>query len=313
MLGIADLASMGWGQSMLDAGKPVGVEVPADVWRNPCPSQHLDDLAVAAPDTTVHADDDLLDKIEDTVELVRASKRPLIIVGRGAQDAPDEVRELSEKLTAPVACRRTGHGVVSARHSACINMPVGTSGLQPPRSQAVVHRRLGDRNRHTLPGDAEVIHSVNSGGRVSLSIHGLCLGQVPQMEWGVDDALKIVHIDINADELGRITEPTIGIQGDAKLVVGLLNEELENAAKEVEEHECPMCSHKKERREWRLHVGRVKEETMKSLRSELAPQVAWLDAIRAALPDDGILVDELTQASASARRLLVAGCASYPG
>jgi acetolactate synthase-1/2/3 large subunit len=40
---------------------------------------------------------------------------------------------------------------------------------------------------------------------------------------------------------------------------------------------------------------------VKKVRETLAPQLAYLDAIRAALPEEGILVDELTQMGYAAR------------
>ena len=40
---------------------------------------------------------------------------------------------------------------------------------------------------------------------------------------------------------------------------------------------------------------------MKNVRDKLAPQIAYLEAIRKALPEDGILVDELTQMGYVAR------------
>ena len=46
---------------------------------------------------------------------------------------------------------------------------------------------------------------------------------------------------------------------------------------------------------WRDRVAAVKDEVWALYRRELAPQLGWIEAIRAALPDDGILVEDLTQ------------------
>jgi acetolactate synthase-1/2/3 large subunit len=48
-------------------------------------------------------------------------------------------------------------------------------------------------------------------------------------------------------------------------------------------------------------VAETKAAAAKRIRETLAPQVAYLDAIRKALPEDGILVDELTQMGYAAR------------
>ena len=42
-------------------------------------------------------------------------------------------------------------------------------------------------------------------------------------------------------------------------------------------------------------MAAVKDEVWALYRRELAPQLAWIEAIRAALPEDGILVEDLTQ------------------
>jgi acetolactate synthase-1/2/3 large subunit len=46
---------------------------------------------------------------------------------------------------------------------------------------------------------------------------------------------------------------------------------------------------------WRARVAATKAEVAALLRRELAPQHAFIDAIRAALPEDGILAEDLTQ------------------
>jgi acetolactate synthase-1/2/3 large subunit len=56
-----------------------------------------------------------------------------------------------------------------------------------------------------------------------------------------------------------------------------------------------------DRRAWRGRVAAIRDEIAALYRRELAPQVAYLDAIRAALPEDGILVEDLTQVGYVAR------------
>jgi acetolactate synthase-1/2/3 large subunit len=48
-------------------------------------------------------------------------------------------------------------------------------------------------------------------------------------------------------------------------------------------------------------VAETRAAATKKIRDTLAPQIAYLEAIRAALPEDGILVDELTQMGYAAR------------
>ena len=108
----------------------------------------------------------------------------------------------------------------------------------------------------------------------------------------MDAKLNIIHIDINEEELGRFTEPTIGIAGDAKFVLSFLLEALDGLFCKAKD--CPACSEVRNFR-WKKLVSAQKEETEKLVRLELAPQMEFIDAIREVLPEDGILVDELTQ------------------
>ncbi|MDG1879489.1 MAG: thiamine pyrophosphate-dependent enzyme, partial [Paracoccaceae bacterium] len=93
--------------------------------------------------------------------------------------------------------------------------------------------------------------------------------------------MKIIHIDIDDEEIGRINTPEIGINADLKDALPSL---LDN-----------MSGKEKHRNDWVKKVNEVKLKYNKLFAKKLAPQLAWLAAIRAELPKNGIFVDELTQ------------------
>jgi acetolactate synthase-1/2/3 large subunit len=111
--------------------------------------------------------------------------------------------------------------------------------------------------------------------------------QPQQMTWGLRDGLKIIRIDIDGEELDRQRKPEIGIIGDAAATLKVLAERL--------------SKHNAKRNGRADAVAEIKEAAVKRVRETLAPQISYLDAIRAALPEDGILVDELTQMGYAAR------------
>jgi len=111
--------------------------------------------------------------------------------------------------------------------------------------------------------------------------------QPPQQNWGFDAGLKIVRIDADSEELDRHRRPEIGIVGDATATMKLLADQLEKHARRQSGRAA--------------HVAAIKAAAMKKIQETLAPQIAYLEAIRRALPDDGILVDELTQIGYAAR------------
>jgi acetolactate synthase I/II/III large subunit len=51
--------------------------------------------------------------VENAVELIRTSKRPMIMVGGGAVDAAPEIAQLAELIQAPVTAHRSGRGIVA--------------------------------------------------------------------------------------------------------------------------------------------------------------------------------------------------------
>ncbi|MEC9152976.1 MAG: thiamine pyrophosphate-dependent enzyme [Pseudomonadota bacterium] len=110
---------------------------------------------------------------------------------------------------------------------------------------------------------------IGIGTRLSAQLQG----------WGVDDNLKVLRIDIDPEEVIRIAPADIAIIGDAATETGRLVSALEGR--------------NVQRKRWQRIA-----ETADALAEEvggLTPQIDWLAAIREALGEDGIYVDELTQ------------------
>lgn len=106
-------------------------------------------------------------------------------------------------------------------------------------------------------------------------------------QWGVDKDLKVIRIDADADEPARLHKPAAALIGDAKPVLRRLLELLP--------------AHNRKRPSRRAEMQERQAAWRKRLQEALAPQFAFLDAIRAELPEDGIFVDEVTQIGFAAR------------
>src|SRR5204863_351420 len=76
---------------------------------------------------------------------------------------------------------RMGQGVIDGRHRLSVTMPAG----------------------YLFWGEADVVLAV--GTRLSAQ----------QQNWGLDDKLKIIRVDVDSEELDRQRRPEIGIVGDA--------------------------------------------------------------------------------------------------
>ncbi|MCS6930755.1 MAG: thiamine pyrophosphate-binding protein [Acetobacteraceae bacterium] len=119
---------------------------------------------------------------------------------------------------------------------------------------------------HRLWGVADAVLAV--GTRASVAFGG----------WGTA-GLKVVRIEADAEEIGRFGAPDVALHGDARAILPVLRAALPA----------------RPRPPWRAAVEQAKAEVMGRIAARLAPQAAILQAIRDVLPEDGVLVNELTQ------------------
>jgi acetolactate synthase-1/2/3 large subunit len=227
--------------------RPVALECAMDTWGRKAPVE----LPTAAAKADLCPVDD--DAVARAAKLLGSAQRPLIVVGGGAQGSGEHVLEIAEMLEAPVVTGRMGQGVIDGRHRLSVTSLAG----------------------YRFWSEADVVLAV--GTRL----------QPQQMNWGMDDELKIIRIDIDSEELDRQRKPEIGIVGDATATLKALANRL--------------AGHNAKRNGRADHVAETKAQATKKIRDTLGPQISYLEAMRAALPDDGILVDELTQMGYAAR------------
>jgi len=105
-------------------------------------------------------------------------------------------------------------------------------------------------------------------------------------QWGIDDDLPVIHIDSDPSEPARVHKPAVALVGDAKPILARLIDVLP--------------AHNAKRRPRKADMQKRQAEWKKKL-GKLAPQVAFLQAIRTELPENGIFVDEVTQLGFAAR------------
>ncbi len=105
--------------------------------------------------------------------------------------------------------------------------------------------------------------------------------QMQQMQWGVDAGLRIIRVDADPEEIDRIRKPALGIVGDAAPVLRALAGALPR--------------HNKRRASRAGEIATLKASCLAEAEAKFAPQAAWIAALRAELPENGILVDEVTQ------------------
>ena len=181
--------------------------------------------------------------IDQAAALLAKAERPLILAGGGALDAAPEILALAERLGAPVGTYRRGRGVIPTNHPLATSLPV----------------------THRLWKDADVVLGI--GTRMHFAQSG----------WGTDEAMKIIRLDIDAEEHFRFRRPDVAIHADAtdgaRALLAALPTTPRAPRAEIAGHQA-----------W--FAERVAKQE---------PQMGFLRALRAALPDDGIVVEDVTQ------------------
>ena len=192
--------------------------------------------------------------IAAAADLLAKARRPLIVVGGGALAAGQEVQHMAEMLQAPVSSFRRGRGVIPTDHPLAVSFTEG----------------------HGLWKTADAILAV--GTRLYWQ----------QSNWGVDDNLAIIRLDIDPEEIGRFRQPACALLGDAAATLRALAAEL--AMRDANWQPNP-------------ELPAIRSAFTERL-ARHEPPMGFLRAIRAALPDDGIYVEDVTQIGFASRLAL---------
>jgi acetolactate synthase-1/2/3 large subunit len=181
---------------------PVHIDVPYDLWiltgevETPEPaerSRHLNWRTPGSPEAVAKA-----------LEMLMAAKRPLILAGGGVliSEASEQLAAFAEHVNVPVYTTFMGKGALSARHPLHLGI-AGCWGEYPATEAA--------RN-------ADVILAL--GCRFS-DIHSS--SWVPGYTYNIPPT-KLIHVDLDATEIGRNYPTELGIVGDAREVLRQLLE-----------------------------------------------------------------------------------------
>jgi acetolactate synthase-1/2/3 large subunit len=139
-------------------------------------------------------------------------------------------------------------------------------------------------SRHPLALTSPHGHALWKDADVVLGVGTRLAPTVPA--WGVDDGLKFIRLDLDAAEMSRSLSPAVAIQADAALGLAALCDAVPGHNAMRADRTDEMIA---------LKAGLQREF------DKLTPQVPILGAIRRALPEDGIFIEELTQPGYVAR------------
>ena len=189
---LADVLPRALNLSQTGRPGPVLIDVPMDVF-----SQQIDvqvDTLARRPeyDRSVAPDDG----IADAARLLASAERPVVFAGNGVllSEATDELRQLAETLSTPVATTLMGKGAFPEGHP----LALGMSGIW---------------------GTA-VANATTHGADVVLAV-GTAFGEADCSSWDTRFTFaippsRLIQIDIEPQEVGKIYPVEVGLVGDAK-------------------------------------------------------------------------------------------------
>ena len=139
-------------------------------------------------------------------------------------------------------------------------------------------------NRHHLSFPVPAAHALWKEADVVIGIGSHV--RMPLSKWGVDKDLKFISINIDESAHNRLVEPSVSVTADAEQAVNAIMEQLPKVSSPAPSRKAEMVEFRKA---WNAQTA------------YLEPQSTILKSIREELPDDGILVDELTQVGFASR------------
>ncbi|MDO4539541.1 MAG: biosynthetic-type acetolactate synthase large subunit [Syntrophomonadaceae bacterium] len=152
-------------------------------------------------------------QVVTAAKMINEAERPLLYVGGGviSADASDEVRQLSHRRQIPVTATLMGKGAFPEHHHLSLGMP----GMH------------GTRYANYAIGECDVLIAL--GVRFDDRVTGRIAGFAPRA--------KIIHVDIDAAEIGKNVAVNVPIVGNVKEVVAALLERVEEKQELTEWHE----------------------------------------------------------------------------
>lgn len=139
--------------------------------------------------------------VRDAATMINQAQRPVLYLGGGVINAPDAVRTLAEKANLPTTMTLMALGMLPKAHP----LSLGMLGMH------------GARSTNFILQEADLL--IVLGARFDDRAIGKAEQFCPNA--------KIIHVDIDRAELGKIRQPHIAIQGDVGDVLADLIPQIE--------------------------------------------------------------------------------------
>jgi acetolactate synthase-1/2/3 large subunit len=245
---------------------PVNLDVPFNVFKEPADVDIPEPGAWRAGISPRSGGDP--EAIRRAVDLLRDARRPLIYIGHGVtlSEGSDELTTLAHRLQIPVIFSPNGFGALDMADPMALGF-VGRNG--------VFHANEAARTCDVL-----LALGVRFDDRSSSS-------WIPGYSFNIPPT-RLIHVDIDAEEIGRNYPVHLGIVGDARTVLRQLLEVAKTAPPRAAGRDAWLADIAGWRAQWEAFIQPQRESAVEPIHPQRVVQ-----ALRAAMPDDGIILPDV--------------------
>ena len=229
---------------------PVWIDIPKDVQTAEIEIDVLPEPGDRAPAPEFSAE-----SVRDAAAMINAAKRPVLYLGGGTINAADEIRQFAEKANLPTTMTLMALGMLPKAHP----LSLGMLGMH------------GARSTNYILQEADLL--IVMGARFD----DRAIGKTEQF----CPNAKIIHVDIDRAELGKIKQPHVAIQGDvAEVLAQLIPQTVAT-----------------DRADWRQLVAELQREFPGAIPTEGDPlsHYGLINAVAACVDDSAIITTDVGQ------------------
>ncbi|MGG7448499.1 acetolactate synthase large subunit [Kosakonia oryzendophytica] len=229
---------------------PVWIDIPKDVQTAEITLSELPEVGGKAPAPAYNAQ-----SVRDAAAMINAAQRPVLYLGGGVINAPEQVRLLAEKANLPTTMTLMALGMLPKQHP----LSLGMLGMHGARST----------NHILQEADLLVVLGARFDDRAIGKTEQFCPNA------------KIIHVDIDRAELGKIKQAHVAIQGDVGEVLDALIPQVEAQA----------------RHSWRNLVAQLQQEFPGNIPQAGDPLTHYglINAVAACVDDEAIITTDVGQ------------------
>ncbi|HHA1790139.1 TPA: acetolactate synthase large subunit [Enterobacter ludwigii] len=229
---------------------PVWIDIPKDVQTAEIEIDVLQEPGERAPAPQFSAE-----SVQAAAAMINAARRPVLYLGGGAINASDAVRQLAEKASLPTTMTLMALGMLPKAHP----LSLGMLGMH------------GARSTNYILQEADLL--IVLGARFD----DRAIGKTEQF----CPNAKIIHVDIDRAELGKIKQPHVAIQGDVAEVLAQLIPQTDAS----------------DRADWRQLVADLQKEFPGAIPTEGDPlsHYGLINAVAACVDDSAIITTDVGQ------------------